>query len=201
MGMELIPIKKWRIIMKKQLLFLALALSTIGPVLSKEKHNKVGEKVFEFITRKGITPLSQADQTEFTRMIERVKKYHPEQLNGYYPYGGIQMTPLMLAAYYVNPDMVSLLLKNGADASLQSQGQLQTPVANFISLQLPGEQDPLKTQLQNLKNPPSIFMQGNQVKTTPDLVNTPLYKTIKLLSPGQTEEQITEMLVVGAMLG
>ena len=169
--------------MKKQLLLLALALSTTGQVLSKvEKHNHVGQRLVEFITKNGVNPLSQANKAEFAKAIERVKKNHPKQLNGYYPYEGIQVTPLMLAAYYVNPDMVSLLLQNGADSSLESQGALQSQAMEFISLQIPGEQDSLKTQLHDLKHPSSIVTKNGQVTTTADFANSRLNQTTALLN-------------------
>jgi len=171
--------------MKKQLLLLALALSTTTQIMSEQKNTKAGQRLVDFITKNGVNTLSQEDQAKFTKKIEKIKQHHPKQLNGYYPYGGIQMMPLMIAAYYVNPEMVNLLVTNGADASLESQGELQAPAINFISLQIPGEQDPLKTQLYNLKNPSSMVYTQNgnqtQVTTTADFANSRLTRTTALL--------------------
>ena len=137
--------------MKKQLLLLALALGTTSLVMS----NATGKHLINYIQNTGLETLTNAQKNHFDKIIKNVKKEHPEQLNGYYEYRGVQVTPLMLAAYYVNPDLTNYLLVNGADGSLTSKGAVQTQAQGFITLELPKEKKSLKTQLHNLKNPSS----------------------------------------------
>ena len=107
--------------MKKQLLFLALVLGTTSQITAK-KHNPTGQHLINYIQSTGLKTLTDAQKNHFDKIIKNVKKDHPEQLNGYYEYKGVQVTPLMLAAYYVNPDLTNYLLVNGADGSLTSKG-------------------------------------------------------------------------------
>jgi hypothetical protein len=134
--------------MKKQLLLLALALSTTSPVMSIFH----GTDIIDFINTHGLETLTSSQQRDFKTLLGGAEFFHKNQINKLYPYqSSVEITPLMLAAYYVNPEMVAILLEHGADVSLTAKGNfgIRDKALNFASLVLSSEKNVCKIEMLN----------------------------------------------------
>lgn len=91
-----------------------------------------GSDVIDFINKHGLETLTHSQQRDFKVLVGGAETFHDEEINGFYTYQSVKITPLMLAAYYVNPEMVTILLEHGADASLTAKGNIGLLVEELL---------------------------------------------------------------------